>query len=623
MAKQNSQSTSSVETNTFDNSLVEDVNDFHLPKNVWTQARNVINNSRSGDLGKLGNEPGNQFCARAPYTIIGGVHLQLDSWLIFSTNDTDSEIGIFSEESCSYNLLVNDRCLNFSTKNLIIGVSKPSGECTIDAYWEDARNPSRFLRVNTKAPYDLYVPWIEVCTDSNGGLPGGCITCVPFIDANGSKVLDCDKIRLAPLVKAPCLRVEKGLNGGTMLNGSYFVVAAYVVNGVKVTDYSVPSNVQSLFEHDNEAGSLDIFVEFTDDRFDEYELVLISTINQQTVARKVGVYSVRQTKITLDIVNDTWISVPIAQIPLLNAVVDKADAMYTVQDYLVRVGPTNKFDFNYQPFANQIVTKWQSVEYPADYYRKGGHNTGYMRDEVYSLFIRWVYDTGDKSNSYHIPGRPKFATDTTPSAEYIPGYDAVNERWVAENTATVTGLFAPGAYVLPDGGNVLAEGYMGYWESTEFYPDTTPIIWNAGVALGPYPATNNLDYDLCGLPIRHHKMPDNGITPNAYHFGNAGNNIRILGLAFENIKPPLDNNGNLIPNIVGYEILRGSRQGNRSIIAKGVVNNMGLYGVEGGITPRTGAYANYPYNDVSPDPFLSTTETAIDPCNFLETAVVH
>ena len=616
MAKQNSQSTSSVETNTFDNSLVEDINDFHLPKNVWTQARNVINNSRSGDLGKLGNEPGNQFCARAPYTIIGGIHLQLDSWLIFSTNDTDSEIGIFSEESCTYNLLVNDRCLNFSTKNLIIGVSKPSGECTIDAYWEDARNPSRFLRVNTKAPYDLYVPWIEVCTDSNGGLPGGCITCVPFIDANGSKVLDCDKIRLAPLVKAPCLRVEKGLNGGTMLNGSYFVVAAYVVNGVKVTDYSVPSNVQSLFEHDNEAGSLDIFVEFTDDRFDEYELVLISTINQQTVARRVGIYSVRQTKITLDIVNDTWISVPIAQIPLLNAVVDKADAIYTVQDYLVRVGPTNKFDFNYQPFANQIVTKWQSVEYPADYYRKGGHNTGYLRDEVYSLFIRWVYDTGDKSNSYHIPGRPKFATDTTPSAEYIPGYDAVNERWVAENTATVTGLFAPGAYVLPDGGNVLAEGYMGYWESTEFYPDTTPVIWNAGVALGPYPATNNLDYNLCGLPIRHHKMPDNGVLPQAHHIDLGGNNIRILGLAFENIKPPLDNNGNLIPNIVGYEILRGSRQGNRSIIAKGIVNNMGLYGVEGNITPRTGAYANYPYNDINPDPFLSTTETAIDPCNF-------
>ena len=29
-----------------------------------------------------------------------------------------------------------------------------------------------------------------------------------------------------------------------------------------------------------------------------------------------------------------------------------------------------------------------------------------MRDEVYAFFIRFVYNTGEKSRSYHIPGRP-------------------------------------------------------------------------------------------------------------------------------------------------------------------------------------------------------------------------
>ena len=29
-----------------------------------------------------------------------------------------------------------------------------------------------------------------------------------------------------------------------------------------------------------------------------------------------------------------------------------------------------------------------------------------MIDEVYSFFIRFVYESGDKSRSYHIPGRP-------------------------------------------------------------------------------------------------------------------------------------------------------------------------------------------------------------------------
>ena len=29
-----------------------------------------------------------------------------------------------------------------------------------------------------------------------------------------------------------------------------------------------------------------------------------------------------------------------------------------------------------------------------------------MRDEQYAFFIRWIYNTGERSSSYHIPGRP-------------------------------------------------------------------------------------------------------------------------------------------------------------------------------------------------------------------------
>ena len=76
------------------------------------------------------------------------------------------------------------------------------------------------------------------------------------------------------------------------------------------------------------------------------------------------------------------------------------------------MGPTSKFDFNYQPLANQIVAKWQCVEYDEGYYYSGGNNSGYLRDETYAFFIRWIYDTGDKSNSYHIPGRPQFNVPT-------------------------------------------------------------------------------------------------------------------------------------------------------------------------------------------------------------------
>ena len=67
---------------------------------------------------------------------------------------------------------------------------------------------------------------------------------------------------------------------------------------------------------------------------------------------------------------------------------------------------------------------------------------------------------------------------------------------------------------------------------------------------------------------------------------------------------------NLIPGIVGYEILRGSREGNKSIFAKGLINNMRLFNANGGLGQFEAAlYPNYPYNDLSPDRYLSGTDT--------------
>jgi hypothetical protein len=594
MAKQRPQNTGTVGTTAFEKDLVEDVNGFRMPPNSWTQARNAVPNTVVGDIGELSNDASNYLCDAAPYTIHGIIHLEEDKWAIFSTDNTDSEIGLFVEDLCQYTTVVNDRCLGFNTHNLIKGVSKENFDCTWQVYWEDGNQPSRTMNMDN-------VPWIQDCQVIND-----CNICTDTED------LDCDAIRLAPLVTNPCFRVERGASGGELVNGSYYVVAAYTINQQKVTDYSVPSNVQAIFNHSGIAGSIDIVIEEMDENFDEFELIVVITRNQQTVARNVGIYSTRQTRITLDTIDDRWVSVGIDLLPLRNPIADKSDAMFRNGDYMLRVGPTDKFDFNYQPLANQIGTKWVAVQYPMTYYRNGGNNTGYMRDEVYSLFIRWVYDTGDKTASFHIPGRVAEPTDLTVSS----GPDAQPDiddgltpfNWRVNNTASVTSTTSS---TLPDGGVVIAEGDMGYWESSEIYDDDKPAIWNA--SSDPIWGSSAPAHDLCGKPIRHHRFPDNnaqGSTSNqeTNHYSNGGQNIRIMGLRLDNIKPPLDNDGNVIPNIVGYEILRGTREGNKSILAKGMINNMRSYAIQGGITTRTGLYPNYPYNDLRIDPYLSTVE---------------
>lgn len=619
MAENNQNNGNGGQSRSYDGVLNQGVRDFRARPNDWSFARNAITNSSSGDPLTLGNEPANFLCCKAPYTIIGFIYLYADRWAVFSTDDTNSEIGEFVQGTCTYTKKVNDACLGFKRANLISGISKKNHDCSWWIYWADDLNPDRAMNFDNPQ-------FIQLCTDSQGNTklgnnppsspfyPVGCITCVD------TTALDCDAIRMARLVTPPCIKVKKGAGGGNLPNGSYFVTSAYKINGQRVTSYFTPSNVQPLFEHSNVAGSLDIIIESTDERFDELEIVVVSIVNQQTQAKILGTYSTRQAQISLDIIDNKLVDLPLSLIPLHTPIVEKSEAIYEVGDYAIRVAPTNKFDFNYQPLANQIVAKWQSVEYAGDYYRKGGSNAGNLRDEVYPYFIQWEYDDGDLSSSYHIPGRPAFAgeknltvTDALP--EEISG--GFNYNWYINNTATVTNPAIN--TLLPDGGVLLSEGYMGYWESTEKYPDDKPEIWNPSanawsqVTLLPYGGTGLSDYDLCAQQIRHHKFPEQKLHSTVRHFTanspnfNNGPAIRIMGVKFENIRQPLDNAGNPIPGIVGYRILRGSREGNKTIVAKGIINNMFQYAIPN--SSKTGLYPNYPYNDLNPDQYISTTPT--------------
>lgn len=590
--------------NSFEKGLNTDVDDRHLSKQAWTHARNAINNSHTGDLGNVGNEPANKFCTSAPYDIIGAIHLEKSKWCIFSTNNVDSEIGTFDSDTCQYVEVVNDQCLGFKKTHLISGASRPTFDCSFEVYWQDNLNPDRAMDLGN-------VPWVQDCVEDDG-----CFTCTDTDE------LDCDKLRLEAFIQQPCVRLERGPAGGSILNGSYYVHIAYMVNGQRVTDYFPQSNILSLFEHGQINASIDIYIDNLDTNFEEYELVLVQQIAEKLSVRRIGAYSTNQDKVTIDNVDETLPAVDPGLLPITNPIAERSEGIFSVGKYLFRTGITGKFDFNYQPLANQIIAKWQVVEYPKYYYRDGGTNVGHMRDEVYPYFIRWVYSTGDKSNSYHIPGRgpvnyatPDGSGTLLENADYLPVNDNNIENLqgltpkVFEMFNTATG--SPVNIPLPDGGVVTAEGLMGYHESTELYPDDKPEIWNVNDP--GYP-----EWDLCGKPIRHHRFPENtlydasGTSDITNHFTANGEKIRIMAVAFENIQPPVDNAGNPIPNIVGYEILRGSRDGNKTVLYKGMINNMREYDIPASISSRQGLYPNYPFNSLDPDPFNSTTETSFE-----------
>jgi hypothetical protein len=566
--------TSSIETNTFVKGMVKDFNPSYTAKQNWTHARNAANNSTDGDAGVLGNEPANLKCAEVPYTVIGTIHQYGDQWILFSTDNTNSEIGIFDDSKCEYTTLVNDSCLSFKKEHLIIGAAKENFDCSWQVYWDDGLNPSRTLNLDN-------IPYKRTVTSDVGA------DCVTYADTTE---LDCEQLRLAPLLDTPNILLTKAPDGGQLRNGSYQAYIAYVENEQRVTDYIGISNVQSLFDHGNTAGSLDLAISNLDEDYEFFELVILSNNQNNYVAKKIGLYSTRTRNIGVDFIDPALPSIPIEQIPLRNPAYEKSDAMYVVNDYLIRQGPTEQFDFNYQPLANKIKARWVVAEYPKDYYRKGGNKTGLMRDEQYAFFIRWIYNTGERSASYHIPGRAPVGGEDQPTS----GDNAFSgdKLFQVKNTANLggggTGLTTP----TDDGvGTIIAKGTMAYWESTEIYPDQQPDIWDT----------------LCGKPIRHHKMPTEELHQSLELVDSATGNIRILGVEFYDIQRPVDNDGNVIENIVGYEFLRGSREGAKSILGKGIFRNMRKYDIEN--SDRQGLFPNYPYNDLRDDPYFHSDKS--------------
>ena len=581
-------SSSSMKVNSFMKGMNKDITPSMENNQAWWHARNVANNSEDGDVGIIGNEPSNLQCGVIPYTIIGVVHRYGDEWIIYSTDDVNSEIGRFDDSECKYTTLVNDPCLKFNRKFLITGAAKENFDCTWQVYWDDANNPSRTLNID-KIPYKTYI-------SSSDGDP-----CIVYSDIL-PKQLDCEKIRLAPLLDTPCVKLSKSIDGGMLLNGAYQAFVAYVENDVVVTDYIGLSNIQTLWDHDGRAGSLNISLSNLDKDYENFELVLLIRNQISTFAKQIGIYSTESESINIDFIDPSLLPVDVKLLPQRTPAYEKSESMFVVNDWLIRQGPTTQFDFNYQPLANNIKVNWVVNRVSSSYYSLGGNKMGFMRDEQYAFFIRWIYNTGERSSSYHIPGRaPRnytLANGTVEKEDAIIYGDNVldidgDPVYKVYNTGTIqqTNL----SEIQEDGTIVIAKGEMGYWESTEKYPTNKPDIWG----------------DLCGEPIRHHKMPNEeigGVNSPLHITTDTGDSINVLGVEFESISRPKNNDGTYIQNVVGYELLRGSRQGARSILGKGLFRNMRKYTVPNAENlignSVQGLYPNYPYNDLNPDVYF-------------------
>ena len=571
----------------------------------------------------------------------GTLKLQHDKLYIIQEVDVaETSQASFSKTNC---------CLNFDIA-FPVQAEYRIDDCETKVYYISRNNPPRYFSV--EYPYGR-----DAC--------GTVRTCIKE---------SCEDSKIFPDFCVPEVHTTNVTSGGQLAAGMYSFAVAYTdEQGIELTDYCDFNNPIPIFERaiteQTEyvtSKALEVEVFHKTRIFEYFNLVVAETINTTTTYHLVGTYRVNQATDKDQVIytgdfKSTFSSI----VPLIRSPhYETANIIEKQNDILMLADLEEYPKFNFQRFASRLELQWETVRMPADgmmdysnpeiayFFRT------YQRDEVYAFGIKFKLKNGKYTDVFHIPGR-KAATDDLIIESQFTNDDVIAEktdcavpdqlpRWKVYNTAVEGQTIS---LPIDDADEIEKQyncaiyndkrGVFAYWESTEVYPCYDEIWEQDTDPNSPY---YNPDA-LGGKPIRHHKFPDSAITHIHDHevssggqFDNkVGNNtnsnlypigVRVVEQTMVNLLNEKNPDGTYkytvydpirkldIPIkdvICGYELVRGNRVGNKSVVAKGLLYDVGTFiDKSSEYEGQKYYYSNYPYNDLNIDPYLKTNSAWYD-----------
>ena len=574
----------------------------------------------------------------------GSFNMVKDSWRVIQKGKPGVDVRIVSEQlftigNCTpcLNPALENCCLNFDIDYPIYATYRVD-QCETRVYFVQKNNPPRYLSLEFPLNRD---------------------SCGEAQDCGGKKLVTkktCKELNIFPDTCHPKVTPTKVSNGGQLKAGNYQFAIAYTDDeGAELTDYFDFCQPIPIFEKkltnltDYQTNyAITVQIDHKVNIFDYFNLVVAETIQGGTTNyHLIGRYRVQKQYLVDSIVytgeyKSTFSSIS----PLVRTPYYKNGGIIENQNDILMVADLEKeYQYNFQPFANKLKLLWETVKMPHgdkwDYSNPEVVHMfrTYQRDEVYAFGIKFKLKTGKYTEVFHIPGRAKSAalgdTSTVPTTStdyFIEEGDCIDvaapkEKWEIYNTAGQGNVFISNTPTELEKQFSCAifndkRGEFAYWESKELYP-CNEEIWDED-------AYGNI---LSGNPIRFHKFPDSLVshihdglfnTGNAFpKFDNQSNiypiGVRLDADAFNNLLNTLaiDNPEN--PDkpfyakdiICGFELVHASRVGHKSIVAKGLLYDVGSYKTHDG--SKEYYYPNYPFNDinwrgtgVAVDPYLKT-----------------
>lgn len=599
-----------------------------------TMATMVLNGVINPDQERgysLSNEPGTQGC----YTLTSGYvpcgHINIDDGgvVIFSTNGTNSEIGIARD--CNYTALINNTCMGFDTAYPIKGTFRMRNGCEINIYFVDGNNVDRHINLDRLDDYQ--------------SSPG---------------VWDCDTMTLAQSFNMASISdITVSDAGGAMPVGTLRASFRYKDESGNTTPVFLVSNPVVIYDensssdYNNITGGFDVAaggtdfvtsnktVEFSltdvDTSYDTIEVLITHYITGDGVTTTtyiVGDASINGSSLTYTYTgpDNASVSIDTAEIQVDPVVYPKSKAIIQFDNRLVR-GNVCSHDVDWKEFqkvANNIAVLYTTTE--ADAYdvsnARNAKNPvtlrGYMADEIYALGIRWILKDGTFGPVLHIPGRiadsdGRINITTGNSFSHIRNQVPGGEDWDTQLLEVVNSITDATSQVLVEdvqhlgatvgqdverwkvyntaqptsAGNALT-GIMGYHESANIYPDTRDCD-NVPI----YPHTDNGGGSYTMHNIRHHRMPDSNLV---HPFD--GNDLRYLNIALSGITAPAA----FADEVQGYEIMISTEE--KTVLSKGIYT----YSLEAEIlsTAQEVFYQPMPFYQQGTSDYRNTSEVTAD-----------
>lgn len=242
---------------------------------------------------------------------------------------------------------------------------------------------------------------------------------------------------LFPDMNLATIELESVTEGGSILVGAYYFYVAYVIDEYDILPFNSYSKVIKVFnstyqgfyslqssKEDSKIGkSINLHITTLDPRFNKIKLAYLCKSGTSTTTKEIGEFYYEGIELYISHDGSKIESDISIQRLLINSASYKDIADFTqLKQKLLGANVNAKYpEFKYQKYANNIKVNWTTVDTSGNtyqdfnYYSSSKHiydKTGFMPDEVYALYINWIYKDGSRTPKFHIPGREKLPTST-------------------------------------------------------------------------------------------------------------------------------------------------------------------------------------------------------------------